>query len=171
MKMHVEIKILVLRAASRGAGVGALVLALLAVGCAPKLRIKTAPTFADVTKLAGGDYLYRATSADGVVVAVRREPREPGDASEAFWTEALQTHFRQHGGYALIEKKQVRLGGSGLGPLLRFGRDQAGAPYLYELGLVLTKDWIYLCEVGGRQATVEQHRKAIDSMLASVSLP
>lgn len=78
------------------------------------------------------DYAYRATSADGVVIAVREIEHEPkGD--QTFWVQAIRNRMRERAGYALIESKEVTTKSGLKGTQLQFGHDEKGQSMLYTL--------------------------------------
>ena len=94
------------------------------------------------------DYQYRATSADGVVVAVREIEHEPkGD--QAFWDQAIRNRMRERAGYALIASKEVTTKSGLKGTQLQFGHDEKGQSMLYTITVFVTQDHIFLLEFGG----------------------
>lgn len=100
-------------------------------------------------------YDYRAVTADGLVIAVREMDHEPkGELS--FWVDAISNHMRQRGGYALVDKRNVKTGGGHEGVQIRFGHDQGSRPFLYYVTVFVTDDRIYLLEAGG---SAEQMKK------------
>jgi hypothetical protein len=147
-----------------------LALTLLTVACTP-VAINTPKGFANLTDVRDqAPYDYRATTADGVVLAVRRLDRDPRDAEPAFWLEAIENQLRLRGGYALLERGEITSANGHTGTLLRFGHDQDGKPYLYELQLYATKSALFLVELGGRKDLVDKHRPALSASLASLWL-
>jgi hypothetical protein len=110
-------------------------------------------------------YDYRATTPDGVVLAVRVLDNEPrGD--EGFWGQAVETRLRHQGGYALLETRAVKTRTGLAGRQLRFGHDQGTRPHLYQLTLFVTKKRIYLLEAGGAKEGVEREAPRLDAFLA-----
>jgi hypothetical protein len=113
-----------------------------------------------------GRYDFRATSPDGLVLAVRQLDGEP-EAGLGFWTRAVENAMRQRGGYALLATRDVRVAGDWPGKQLRFGHDEGSRPHLYYVTLVVSCGAIYLLEAGGEKALVEQHAGAVDGWVSA----
>lgn len=93
-------------------------------------------------------YDYRATSADGVVIAVRQIKHEPkGD--QAFWVQAIKNRMREKAGYALLGASEVTTKSGLKGTQMNFGHDEKGQSMLYTLTVFVTEDHIFLVEFGG----------------------
>lgn len=105
-------------------------------------------------------YAFRAASPDGLVVAVREIDHEP-EGTLAFWTRAVENAVRTRGGYALIESRRVAIAAGYPAQQLRFGHDEVNHPHLYYVTLAVTPGAIYVLEVGGKKALVEEHERAI----------
>ena len=71
---------------------------------------------------------------------LRIDVDEDRGGSLAFWSEAIEQRMRQIGGYALLEKVDVRGAGGRAGKQLRFGRDEGDRPYRYWVTLFLDGD-------------------------------
>jgi hypothetical protein len=106
-------------------------------------------------------YDYRATSADGLVMAVREIEHEP-KGEVAFWTRAIENQMRQRGGYALLESRDVENVQGVRGKRLRFGHDEGGKPHYYDVTLYPTTKTLYLLEAGGKKELMERHAAQID---------
>ncbi len=132
-----------------------LAFALAPAGCGhrPPFDIQTPPGFVELEadKL---DYDYRATSANGVVTAVRVvETRGRGDLG--FWANVVNTRVREELNYAPVGEAEVA--GVGLkGRLLRFAYEQGGKAYAYEIVLYAAGDRLYVLEAGGRKDLFER---------------
>lgn len=114
-------------------------------------------------------YDYRATTADGVVIAVRELDHEPkGEVS--FWVDAISNHMRQRGGYALVSRKNVKTRAGLEGVQLRFGHDQGSHPFLYYVTVFVTDDHIYLLEAGGSAEQMKTRSKDVDWAVESFEL-
>ena len=110
-------------------------------------------------------YDYRATTPDGVVLAVRALPNEPrGD--ESFWSQAIEGRLRHRGGYALLDSRSVKSADGVAGKQLRFGHDEGARPHLYYLTLFVTEDHIFLVEAGGAKDLVERETAKIDAFVS-----
>jgi len=94
------------------------------------------------------DYQYRATSADGVVVAIREIEHEPKGDKE-FWVQAIRNRMRERAGYALLATQPVKTKSGMEGTQLQFGHDEKGQSMLYTLTIFVTEDHIFLLEFGG----------------------
>lgn len=140
-------------------------LTLLATACGRPFDVNTAPGFVELENQRVYD--YRATSPEGVVVAVRViEDEDRGDL--AFWSEALILQLRDVSGYALLETVDVTSRDGTRGKLLKFGHDQADRPFVYWVAVFLAQGRLFLVEAGGAQDTFERAKKSVEWMLASV---
>ncbi len=136
-----------------------LLLALTTVGCGHSFEASTPQGFVELEDQE--EYDYRATTADGLVIAVRELEHEP-KGTQDFWTRAIENQLRQKGGYALLGKHDVTTKTGLKGKQLRFGHDEGGTPYLYVLTLFVTDDTLYLMESGGTKELVERHREQLE---------
>jgi hypothetical protein len=153
--------------------------ALLATACGPSFVLSTPPGFIELDQKYSS-YDYRATTADGVVIAAR-EIDNDRRGELGFWVRAIENRMRERGGYALLESKAVKSADGIEGRQLRFGHDdQAGSavspqaqgtgsarPHLYYLTIFVTEDKIFLLEVGGTKELVTSQAAAVDSVIAS----
>ena len=106
-------------------------------------------------------YDYRAVTADGLVIAVREMDHEPkGELS--FWVDAITNHMRQRGGYALLDRREVKTASGAQGVQVRFGHDQGSRPFLYYVTLFVTDDHIYLLEAGGSAEQMKKRARDVD---------
>jgi len=129
--------------------------------------VETPATFIELEE-ESSSYDYRATSAKGVVMAVREIENEPyGD--RAFWVEAVRNHVRLKGGYALLDEKEVSAKGHE-GTQLQFGRDQDGRPYQYWVTVFVTEERIFVIEMGGKEELFEKEMKSLEKTVASLDL-
>jgi hypothetical protein len=142
---------------------------VLVAACRP-FDIKTAPGFLEL-KEDSASYAYRATTPEGVVVAVRVVGLE-GEGSDdlSFWTKALTLQMRDVSGYALLESHDVRSLDGVSGKQLRFGRDESGKPYVYWLTFFTVPGGskLVIVEAGGAKATFENASPSVQWMIQSV---
>jgi len=132
---------------------------LLLAGCGPSFQAATPPGFV-VLDEDYDNYGYRATSADGLVLAVREIEHDPkGDLK--FWVRAIENEMRGRGGYALLETKPIKNAQGLSGQQLWFGHDEGQNPHLYMVTAFVTDDWIYLLEAGGTKEQVDKQRQQI----------
>jgi hypothetical protein len=110
-------------------------------------------------------YDYRATTHDGVVLAVRVLPNDPtGD--EAFWSQAIELRLRHQGGYAFLDSSDVKTRSGLPGRRLRFGHDEGSEPHLYQVTIFVTKTRIYLLEAGGAKSLVDRDAPRLEAFIA-----
>lgn len=130
-------------------------LAALLAGCGPSFRAATPPGFVTLDE-EDTNYDYRATTADGLVLAVREIEHDPkGDM--AFWLKAIENEVRRRGGYAHLETKDVQTRQGLKGKQMRFGHDESNHPHLYVITLFVTDAHIYLLEAGGTKELMTEH--------------
>lgn len=104
---------------------------------------------------------YRASTADGVVLAIRSFENDP-EADMALAVRALENRVRLGQGYALIDKKEVTARDGTKGTTLRFGHDEEGGAHLYYVTVFVTEDYVYVLEAGGKKDLVEKADKSIE---------
>jgi hypothetical protein len=153
------------RTSPRALAALAAVLSTLASGCGRPFEVETPAGFVELDNQEPA-YDYRATTADGVVVAVRAIDAK-GRRDLAFWEEAVTLEMRDVSGYALLERKDVRSLDGTPGRELRFGHDQNGKAYLYRVALFTAQDRLFVLEAGGARAAVERRRAELDGSIAS----
>ena len=134
--------------------------ATLVAACGPSFEAATPPQFVEIEN-DYDDFDHRAASADGVVFAVREIEHDP-EGSRAFWSKAIENRMRDQGGYALLEKRDVKTAQGVDGTQLRFGHDEEGRPHLYYITLFVTEDTIYVHEAGGTKELMERHAAQVD---------
>jgi hypothetical protein len=144
--------------------------ALLIAACAPSFQATTPAGFVELDRDDDDPtYHYRATTADGLVLAVRVIDHEPKGAL-SFWVRAIENEMRNRGGYALLESKSVQTGQGLNGQQLRFGHDEGSEPHLYYLTVFVTDRFIYLVEAGGTKKLVEANQGQIDAAIRTFSI-
>lgn len=141
-------------------------LAAAALGCGPGFEITTPAGFAELEDQE--DYGYRATSAEGVVVAVRREDNRPyGDL--AFWSGAVDAELRR-AGYVAEKALEVKTADGVSGRQIRYRREIAGRPHAFWATVFVTETVVVTIEAGGDQAHFEKLEKAVAEAIASLRL-
>jgi hypothetical protein len=143
----------------------------LAGGCGHHFELQ-APD--DFVELAQGDearrgYALRATTADGVVIAVREIDNERHGTRD-FWVAAIRNRLRREGGYALLEEREVRAASGDAGRQLRLGRDESGRPYAYWVTVFVRRDRITVVEAGGRRDTFDAQSAALERTIAGLRI-
>ncbi len=135
------------------------------VACGRPFDVKTAPGFVPLENQTAYD--YRATTPEGVVMAVRVvEDEKRGDL--AFWTQALTLQLRDVSGYALLDTADVRSLDGTPGKLLKLGHDEADKPFTYWVAIFPAQGRLFLVEAGGAKDAFERSRPRVEWMLASV---
>lgn len=141
------------------------VLAFAATACGRPFDVKTAPGFVPLENQTS--YEYRATSPEGVVVAVRVvEDEKRGDL--AFWTQAITLQLRDVSGYALLDSVDVESRDGTKGKLLKFGHDEGDKPFAYWVTIYPAQEKLFLVEAGGAKDAFERAKPSVEWMLKSV---
>lgn len=140
--------------------------ALLALAaCGKPFQAATPKDFVDL----GGRYgenEYRAATADGVVIGARAFDNDPkGELS--FWSRALENRMREMGGYALLDKRDVKDRRGEPGVEMRFGHDEGSEPHLYVVALFVTDAKIFVVEAGGPKKEMEREGARVDWAIAN----
>jgi hypothetical protein len=136
-----------------------------ATGCGKPFDVQTAPGFVPLENQ--GQYEYRATTPEGVVVAIRVvEDEKRGDL--AFWTQALTLQLRDVTGYALLDSVDVGARDGTKGKLLKFGHDEADKPFAYWVSIFPAQGRLFLVEAGGSKDAFERARPSVEWMMKSV---
>ncbi len=150
-------------------GLSLALLALLALGpasgCSRGFAITTPAGFAELDDQ--DHYGYRATDAQGVVIAVRREKNKPyGDLS--FWSGAVDAQLRRKGYKAL---KAVDVSASGVkGKQIRYTVSRAGRDHSFWMTVFVTEDVVVTVEVGGDQEYFEKAEEHLSKAISSLQV-
>ncbi len=152
------------RALSRRAAVLVAVAALAGLGgCTPV--IATPPGFAELDS--GDGYRYRASNADGVVLAVRREKNDPkGDL--AFWSGAIDAQLRR-AGYTAVEAHDVEAAGV-KGKQIRYLITRSGREHAYWVNVFVTPKKVITLEAGGDKELFAHEEEAIKKAIGSLDV-
>ena len=135
------------------------------VGCGYAFEASTPSGFVELKEQQDAGYAYRATSADGLVIAVRQLDNDPkGEIS--FWEQAIENQLRQRAGYSLLEKRDAKSADGTPGRQLRFGHDEGKTPHLYYVALFVNDRHLYLLEQGGTKELVEAHAADLEGAVA-----
>jgi hypothetical protein len=133
-------------------------------GCSPLI---SAPP-SNFVVLDDATYDYRATSADGVVIAatkLRHEPR--GELS--FWVRAVENRMHDRGGYRLVDQRDVKTSRGLAGRELRFRHDDGAVPHTYVVAVFVTKRHLFLVEAGGPEERVAEAGPQIDAAITRLN--
>lgn len=142
---------------------------LATAACGRPFDIKTAPGFVPLARQSSYSYDYRATTPEGVVVAVRViDDEDRGDL--AFWSEALTLQLRDADGYALLSTEDVTTRDGTKGKLLKFGHDEDNKPYAYWVGAFLAQGRLFIVEAGGTKDAFDRAKPSVAWMLKSLKV-
>lgn len=121
--------------------------ATLNVACGgPSASVATPPGFGVLKDQK--EYVYRATSAEGVVLAVRAEQNEP-QGNLDFWADALDRTLRRAGYVAEGNPGSVRSGNGLSGRVHKYTRDQGGRAQRFWIAVFVTEGRVWVVEAGG----------------------
>lgn len=126
-----------------------LLLPLWSLACGPSATVRTPEGFAQLD--GGDDYAYRATSAQGVVIAVRTVDNDP-HGNLAFWSDLLDRDLRQRGYAKDGERREVKTREGLVGRQLRYAIDKDGRPHRFWLSVFVTPSVVVTVEAGGDEA-------------------
>jgi hypothetical protein len=140
-----------------------------AAACGPRVALQTPAGFAVLDDQK--EYVYRATSAEGVVIAVRAEDNKPRGNID-FWADALDRTLRR-GGYVPEGKgaqAPVRSPGGITGREMKYTREENGRKYRFWVAVFVTENKVWVVEAGGDHERFEGKiqdgiQKAIESVV------
>lgn len=139
--------------------------ALASSACTPASRLSPPAGFAELE--GEKSYDYRATSARGIVVAVRTQPNSM-HGNVDFWADAIDLRLRREG-YAPEAPKAVETTSGLAGKQLRYTReDEDRRTYCYWLTVFATNDRVYLVEAGGDKENFEPAKAAVERAVVSL---
>jgi hypothetical protein len=116
-----------------------------------------------------GDYDFRATSAAGVVIAVRAEKNDPR-GNLAFWTSAIDHKLKKSGYVPTLEKPRAVETRTGLaGKQLKYKMNNGGRPHEYWISVFVTDGEVFVVEAAGDEAFFDPSvEKQIDAATATL---
>ena len=136
-------------------------------GCEPALRMTLPESFVEVDEGTAGPYDMRAVSADGVVLATRRQ-ENPENGTLAFWSEAVEKELVSGRGYKLAGAEDVETAGGMAGRMMTFSASRGGAASTYLVAVYVRGSDILLAEAGGKADAVGRHADAVRKAMLSV---
>lgn len=141
-----------------------LCLAVAAFGCTHGTQFATPPGFVAIDDDA---YDFRATNADGVVLAVRAMDNDPsGDL--AFWSGAIDRRLRQH--YDAVDVIEVEAESGTPGVQIRYETSHHGRVHRYWATIFVAGDRVILVEAGGDAEMFDPHVDDVAAAVLSVDL-
>jgi hypothetical protein len=136
------------------------------VACAPGANMITPTRFGVLEKQK--EYVYRAATPEGVVIAVRAEANKPKGSLE-FWAAAIDTHLRRSGYAPDGTAKDVRTSDGLPGREARYTRDEGGRKQRFWTAVFVTGGKVWIVEAGGDEEhfkgpIADGIQKAIESL-------
>lgn len=146
-----------------------LALAMAGVGCGRPFRIATAPGFVELDGQSATGYDYRATSPEGVVMAVK--VLEDEDRAElGFWTKSIILQMRDVSGYAHLATVDVTSLDGTPGKRMEFAHDEDGKPYLYWVTVFAAQGKLFIAEAGAPKPLFERNRASVEWTMKSLKV-
>ncbi len=137
---------------------------LFAAGCSHGARLDTPSGFATLDSSSA--YSYRATSANGVVLATRTQPNDV-EANTEFWVGTLDAKLRDKG-YVAEPARVVKTGRGLTGTQIRYTTTEGGRAHRYWLTVFTTKAKVFVVEAGGDKEAFEQSEATVDRAIATL---
>jgi len=139
--------------------------ASMVAGCAAAMELPG--SFVEVGEADRGMYDLRAVSADGAVLAVRRQDN-PQKGTLEFWTEAVKNELTTGPGYKLLKTEPVTSTSGVPGRMLTFAAEKRGVDYTYLVGLYVGSSGILIAEGGGKAEGVNSRLDEIKKAMLTV---
>jgi hypothetical protein len=124
----------------------ALLAGMSAAACGPGAQLQTPPGFAVLGDQT--EYIYRSTSAEGVVLAIRGEKNLPKGNLD-FWADALDQKLQSNNYRPDGKATDVRAASGQPGRQMRYTREQQGRSSRFWVTVFVTDSKVWLIEVGG----------------------
>ena len=134
-----------------------LALSLLAPACA-SFHLNTPNGFAQLED--DERYDYRATNADGVVIAVRVERNEPL-ANLEFWGRVVDERLRRQGYVPNGNPEPVQSANGVPGVLFRYGATVGGREHRYQVAVFVRARKVFVVEAGGDREVFDPAAAAV----------
>lgn len=131
--------------------------------CARGFDIETPAGFAELDS--NDDYRYRATSAEGVVLGVRREANEP-KAGLDFWASALENELATRG-YSKVSARAIESKNGTPGKQLVYRVEKGGRPNVLWVAVFVTEKRVVVVETGGDEAHFSHVEQKVTAALES----
>ena len=141
-------------------------LSLLGTACSRGFDIKTPEGFAELDS--SDDYRYRATSADGVVLAVRREKNDPKGSLD-FWASVIGNDLSERG-YGAAKTEKVKSKNGTLGRKLEYRTTKNGRPNVLWVTVFVNGDRLVVVESGGDADHFRKVEHEISAAIAAVEI-
>ncbi len=136
-------------------------------GCISAVKLDLPSSFVEVDEDEYSMYDMRGVSADGVVVAARRQ-ENPKQGTLEFWSEAIKNELQSSKGYTLTSSDKVTSAKNLPGKLMSFVHEQSGVKFMYLLAVFVKDNDILIAEAGGKVDAVKPHLEEIKKSLLSI---
>jgi len=137
--------------------------------CGRPFKVATAPGFVELDGQAPDGYAYRATSPEGVVVAVRvMEDEDRADLG--FWTKSIVLQMRDVSGYALVRTSDVTSRDGTPGKRLELAHDEDGKPFVYWVTVYLAQGKLFVVEAGAPKDLFERSQASVEWTMKSLKV-
>jgi len=138
-------------------------------GC--EMRLDMPDNFVTVDEGSLGPYDVRGVSADGMVLAARREPNAE-NGTLAFWTEAVKRELAARN-YTLGRSEEVESDGGLAGTLMTFSASRGGRPFTYMTAVFVTSSMfddgeVFIAEAGGEESILTPRQDEIRKTLLTI---
>ena len=147
------------------------VLAALAVigGCG--MQMDMPENFVTVDNLNLGSYEVRGVSADGLVLAARRE-ENADNGTLAFWSQAVKRELASRN-YTLADSEDVESAGALTGKLMTFSTNRGGRPFTYMTAVFVKNDLlndgeVFVAEAGGEASVLKPRKDEIRNAMLTI---
>ena len=140
-----------------------LAFSLLAPACA-SFHVNTPNGFAELED--DERYDYRATNADGVVIAVRVVRNEPR-ASLEFWGRVVDERLRRQGYVPEGNPEPVRSANGLAGVMFHYGSTVGGREHRYQVAVFVQNKKVFVLEAGGDREVFDPAAPAVARAMRS----
>ena len=113
--------------------------------CGPGFGLKTPDGFVELEDQK--EFAFRATTAQGIVMAVRVEPNRP-KGNLGFWSDAIDLKLRNIG-YTAAEANEIKTKSGAKGKQLRYTRTIYDRPHIFWFTVFVTDVDVFVIETGG----------------------
>jgi hypothetical protein len=152
----------------RAALLAALLTPLAAAACGPAAHIDTPAGFATLEDQT--EYIYRSSTAGGVVVAIRREENQPRGNLD-FWADAIDRKLQNNRYVPEGKPSEARAASGQEGRMLRYTREDQGRVYRFWAVVFVTEGEVFLVEAGGdKERFTGKTEDAVAQALRSFSI-
>jgi hypothetical protein len=142
----------------------AIAFVLATAACGGAARLTTPAGFAKIDS--DDDYAYRATTAQGVVIATRTNPNKLKGNLD-FWADSIDLKLRE-AGYAPEGTKDVTTRSGLNGKQMRYTTTKNGREHAYWVTVFLTKKRVVVVEAAGDKQPFEKAQPALEQAIGSL---